>query len=600
MDKFCKNLKKTIISCDLFATYVTFRINNEIEYKSIVGGLSSIIIMIFVIIYLIYEAIPFVKWENLNFIFSNKIIESDPVINLREVNFGFAFGIHFQKNGELITDNFHNYLKYSINLIEIKSQIKKKEFPIKVRKCSKMDFYNLLNNTFDKIELNNYFCSDINNNIEFNLKGLFTNDIYKYLELNIELSDYGMNNINEFQNLIEDNPLEVIIYFSESTIDYTKRKKPLSLYLNYITKLIDFNFYKQSNILFSKIEFTNDDALMFSNEKTINGICLDKVNDNFEFFNIRVNQRLLGKFIIQASSKILIYVRKYQKLSVFIAEVTGILEEIFLILSFILSIIERQAIAHKLVKNMLKIKGSKNFEVEYFLSVFKRVKINEKVKKLLNINCNDQIKKESSIKIHHCSVRNKKILEDKSNSEREKINSIKLFDNSLFMNSPSQKKSLKSNEENKNLNQIKKAEEDFASMNIFSTIFVKLCFWGNIYNKRKYELLIKAENTINYFLEIFNYIQRMNQIDLLKYYFLNKDQLILFDYLSFPPFNTSSKQKIGICQNFNEKEIVTKKIGKREINELYNSFNTIMYKDDVNNEDSKLLHLLHSEIEYLN
>ena len=49
MDKFWKNLKKTIKSCDLFATYVTFRINNEIEYKSIVGGLSSIIIMIFVI-----------------------------------------------------------------------------------------------------------------------------------------------------------------------------------------------------------------------------------------------------------------------------------------------------------------------------------------------------------------------------------------------------------------------------------------------------------------------------------------------------------------------------------------------------------------------
>ena len=113
---------------------------------------------------------------------------------------------------------------------------------------------------------------------------------------------------------------------------------------------------------------------MFFNEKTINGMCLDKVNDNFEFFNIRVNQRLLGKFINQASSKILIFVRKYQKLSVFIAEVTGILEEIFLILSFILSIIERQAIAHKLVKNMLKIKGSKNFEVEYFLSVFKKSK----------------------------------------------------------------------------------------------------------------------------------------------------------------------------------------------------------------------------------
>ena len=89
----------------------------------------------------------------------------------------------------------------------------------------------------------------------------------------------------------------------------------------------------------------------------------------------------------------------------------------------------------------------------------------------------------------------------------------------------------------------------------------------------------------------------MNQIDLLKYYFLNKDQLILFDYLSFPPFNTSSKEKIGICQNFNEKEIIEKKLVKEK---LMNYIILLIQLCIKMMEDSKLLQLLHSEIEYLN
>ena len=236
---------------------------------------------------------------------------------------------------------------------------------------------------------------------------------------------------------------------------------------------------------------------MFFNEKTINGMCLDKVNDNFEFFNIRVNQRLLGKFINQASSKILIFVRKYQKLSVFIAEVTGILEEIFLILLFILSIIERQAIAHKLVKNMLKIKGSKNFEVEYFLSVFKRVKMNEKVKKLLNINSHYQIKKESLINNHHCLIRNKKIFEDKSNSERENQLSVNSDNDKVFMFPPKEDISSRiefpfSFQQNSILNS---NDIDLNSSNSSGNI-------NNLNNLHQLSSLIKMENTPVLYLDI--------------------------------------------------------------------------------------------------
>ncbi len=78
-----KIIKKVIKKFDYFGTFITFRINDEIEYKSIIGGLTSIIFLILAILYTIYVGIPFIKRENIDFIFSNKIIETQPFLFLR-------------------------------------------------------------------------------------------------------------------------------------------------------------------------------------------------------------------------------------------------------------------------------------------------------------------------------------------------------------------------------------------------------------------------------------------------------------------------------------------------------------------------------------
>ena len=118
MGNFCHNNQKIIKKFDYFGTFVTFRINDEIEYKSIVGGLTSLIFFILSILYTIYVGLAFIKRENIKFIFSNKIIEKQPFINLTDVGFNMGFGIQYQDNALSAIDDFKNYLNYPLILKE--------------------------------------------------------------------------------------------------------------------------------------------------------------------------------------------------------------------------------------------------------------------------------------------------------------------------------------------------------------------------------------------------------------------------------------------------------------------------------------------------
>ena len=62
-----KFITKIIKSLDFFGTLITFRINNDLEYKSLLGGISSIIFFIISSTYILYESYFFIKRENANY-----------------------------------------------------------------------------------------------------------------------------------------------------------------------------------------------------------------------------------------------------------------------------------------------------------------------------------------------------------------------------------------------------------------------------------------------------------------------------------------------------------------------------------------------------
>ena len=175
-------------------------------------------------------------------------------------------------------------------------------------------------------------------------------------------------------------------------------------------------------------------------------------------------------------------------------------------------------------------------------------------------------------------------VENKKNNNEDNLNTISIF-----------------KENNKKEEEImKKAENDFAKIGVVSAVYTSFCYWSNKYQKRKYELLKKAEAKIHYYLEIFNYIKGMQEIDLLKYCIFDQEQIALIDYLAKPPLKTNKKEITAIYKEFESEQVSFGKIGKKEIDEVFCAYNTIRNKDTITFEDLKLLRLINAEAQLLN
>ena len=596
-----------------------------------------------------------------------------------------------------------------------------------LKSCTHSDFLNLLNKSFDLNQLEKMLCPILNESTNYTLDGLYTDDYYKFFEIEIKLTDKGMGNLSGVKNKMQSRPIEMAVYFIDTAIHYQNRTNPLPPYINYVKKGLDLNFIKTTEISISTIEFTNDENLFFDNSHTLIDASFDKDEDTFHLVASREdqNENMVGKFIIKASAKVLVLNRSYQKLPSFIADLTGILEEILLIILLLINIMERQAIDNKLVHKMLKIKGSKYYDVDYFLNVFNRDKINNEVMNLIKrdnfqiersttggiyskrksimmiLNNNEKfgnsqlIRKRNYFKNPHIKNSNHKMNNFLDNNLSPiKLNSHQIQDNNIniqppekdiiqILNSPnnlnkklnrkesdnsfsinsipseeleslenkkqssiSQSLNNTNNEQSETINnnnntqtkrhltvanvnndnidyqnndislikivnkndEIKKAEESFASIGIISAVFTSMCFWTSKYQKRRYELLNEAERKVHYYLEVFNYIKGMQEIDLLKYCLFDNEQITLFDYLASPPLfdylaspplKTSSKKMNAIYKEFESEQVNVGKIQKKEIDKVYDCYNIIRNKNSVTFEDLKLLRLINAEVELL-
>ena len=381
-----KWIKRIIKKCDIYGILITFKIKNEDQYQSIHGGIASLIFIIFTIFYILYQGIPFIKRENLEFIFSNKILDTKPYINLTDAHFYFGFGLRYQNNSTPAIQDSLKYFNYSIILTEWNDANNKQNFHLGLKKCTKSDFLNDVNSTFEQNEINEMFCPILNDSFDYTLQGLFTDNYIKYIQLEVRLTEYGMNNLEVVRRYMQKTPIEMTIYFLDTGIDYQNKRNPLPLYINYINRGLDLIFSKTTEIFLSTIEFSNDENFIINNpKKSIDGM-LDRSEDSFHYIVSRINSQnnLVGKFIVKASPKVVVLERKYQKFPSFIAETSSMIENAYVILSFVLHIVEKEVVQNKLIHKMLKMKGSKNYDIKYFFTVFERNNMNNNLMKILN------------------------------------------------------------------------------------------------------------------------------------------------------------------------------------------------------------------------
>ena len=220
------------------------------------------------------------------------------------------------------------------------------------------------------------------------MEGLYTDDYFKFLRINLSLSNYAMNHLDEVEKYLKKNPLEMALYYIDTTVDYQSKNHFMSPYVNYLYRGFDLNFIKFIYVFVSPISFINDENLIFDNSHEKNSSTLDYTYDSFRYIYSRkdeniIDERLLGQIIIKASPKIYQFNRNYQKLPSFIADLCGILEEIMVITLIVINVIERKLVDHKLINRMLKFKGSKNYDVNHLIELFDSDKNSNDIMKII-------------------------------------------------------------------------------------------------------------------------------------------------------------------------------------------------------------------------
>ncbi len=392
MEQCTKRIKKIIKKLDYFGTFLTFRINEEIEYKSIIGGVFTIMFSIFAIFYVSTMSINFIGRKNISFIYS-KTIHQHPILNLSKVGFNFAFGAQYSKTAVPAIKNSLRFFDYNVNIIEtlsdnnISGKTKSIITPIGIRRCEQEDFPEL-NEHYQLNGLHFMYCPIFNFSSNFSIEGLYTGSYYKYVSIKISLTEYAINNLNELDEYLEQTPIDIAIFYKDTGLNYLNRFNPLPPYLNYYYKGVDTEFYKTSEISFSRLELSSDEHLFFKRPNKIARPIHSTIHDNFKSIKRRKeeNENGICEFILHASSVVYDLNRSYQKIPEFAANISGLLGFVFFVLIIIANYIERKAVDQKLIRKMLKFRGNKSIEVDYFI---------EKFSKNLNVNFSNLIHKKT-------------------------------------------------------------------------------------------------------------------------------------------------------------------------------------------------------------
>ena len=618
MKKKCSCIYKKI---NLFSTYISFHINNSHSFRSIFGGCITIVFLFIVISFISYHTFIFIFKLKIEYIHSNTIANNCPFINLTDIKFNLGFGLQFTINGTNAFESYKKYFDYSMNINEwFGGPSTIKNYKLNLKYCDINDFDYHVNDTFYNIKLNKFYCPIIDDTTNFTLEGLYTDKYFRFVEIIFKLNEYSKNHLNELKEFMIKNPVEMIIYLMDSSINYEDRKNPISKYMNEINKWLDFENRKETQISLSDVEFEDDQHYYFNSINKRNVANLDSIVDSFRFIkrNNNLDDDILGSFIIKASYKKIKFKRIYQKLPNFLAQISGLIEFSYLISFIIVRFLDKNLIDKIIIKKMFKFRGNNNYNFDYLKILYREDQLKKdklKQNKSLNLKENkidEEIDNEnnnnndfiiSSQRTFNNNETNNKNIKYNNYFNTYKVYSIKKKttneNNNSFQNKSNIYSTKNSNLKfinyfnkkllNKNNNEYQNKE----NINLFNLALNKICkCFCNSKNKVKYNII---QNKINYYLDILFYINKIQEIDLIKYIlFDNNNQTILFEYLTKPIINFNEYENID--------NIKIKKYKKKDYENLYDIYKEININNKINNNisniEAKLINLFNKEIDY--
>ena len=605
---------------DYFGIIFTFKLKQENKYKSRLGGMVFIFFLIFSAYYFINQMINFVWRQNYNINFSIAAQNQAPELNFTYREFKFAYALKY-KNGTPVNYSQLPFLEHSLNLSTINDYNKKNKTKLILNKkpCDENDFnftkedYNLTS-----LNLTNYFCPT--NNSKMFINGTELDPMFTYVDITFSINDNWLTseNLNYIKSILEKDPIYFYVIWTDTAVDVVNIENPLSYYIRSISGFLDFNFMQKLNLDFSALNFTSDSAFFFEDSKSFNKINLRDSDTKMFFIQDRskwipkIKEDDTGKEILKiylrSAPDVIIYNRSYTKFDIFIGNYGGLQSNVFMVLFVIVGFLNEFWASQKVMNKILQFREHlklKNPQLFQLLKTNLRTFKNEK-----DVN----ITKTAAIELTTMSIdksqqdlcKDKSFIDLNIEQGKGKTDSFEKreIETSIDIDFPMKNRNLTIHHKNlfsRHKTSFDKKQEILLSnsktpLNFSSfEIILRLCPCKTKKLDIKNKFLEKASNKMDYYFDIFTYTKKMQELDIIKYLLLDKDQVKLFDFICTPSVSMLYSDSDDVYQDF-----LTKKSNKIEIEDLEKTIKS--YKllknrhEDLNN---KLFYLFDYEIDHL-
>ena len=344
-----ESVKAFLRKIDPFGAPFSFKYKSKQNYTTSIGGLFLLIFIVAALIVFVYYFIPFYERKNITAVYYTLILPYAERINFEESKSSLALGFNCWTGDDGTTAD--QLLKIDFKHIHWKlednNDYKKTLTILGSHPCTKEDFYNKFNETFEASHIENYLCFD---DPSVTIEGIWTSDIFSYYQIEVNAKNNSRELLDKIDDYLLQNDCKLQIYYSDNTIDIADYKDPIKSYVEASFIQINPTLSIRRNIYFMNQYLYDDDFLVsvFHDDRELNRKrTLFSRTEEYSLFqglkrhNNSTDYLNFVKVFVRADTKKTEVKRKYQKISEFYADASSLLLTIFNILIIMFSFLNK-------------------------------------------------------------------------------------------------------------------------------------------------------------------------------------------------------------------------------------------------------------------
>ena len=504
-----KRYLKSFKSFDIFGGFVSFRVNDRNKLKSYLGAFMTILVgVLFVVLCLLFSKDLIEKINpRLNLIRSYNP-ENIEIQLLNSSTINLVVQLCKIIEGKCVYQFDNNLFDLTSDHSTVKSENNSRKYdfiPINFKTCQKEDFHTKLQTKFDELSFARAYCLNANNST---ISGQYESKIFKYIRIRLMSCVKNATNTCLNKTQIEDQIglWRMSLYFSFDLENVYNYEIPFEKQLSNNGFTLSLSSSKRTNIFLQKNTVSSDENYFLENKTVRNHslISYDGKSDEFEQ-NSLDKQIIFASVFLRVSPMIYIFNRSYKKISVILAEVAGLLNNIVLLIIIIFSFYNKFNLKLHLFNN--------NFDLN----------VNESnLDRDIYLKCSDSV------------------FEDKTLDERNTINSLSMS-------------IISKNKKNKVF------KKKFNCLEFL----IDCCRFQKKNKNILREIYNKVDDMMINQLELNCYLGLLNKFNYLSKMLLDEEQYILFNNLNF--MNISIDEN----NNFLSEEFIFKQKNKKSLIECF-------------------------------